>query len=135
MYLSMNTYLYELAEVPIVESLDRIRKQGFRYIDYAAYRNGDPTTAVAKGELHWLTTGFAARSDRQVWMSTAETHDFALRLVHGIAPNSSRVYEGVCMAQSFSSGQPIKGFSPHSRHCGIPQAVVTKREDCRAKLV
>ena len=45
MYLSMNTYLYELAAVPIVESLDRIRKQGFLYIDYAAYRNGDPTTA------------------------------------------------------------------------------------------
>ena len=47
MYLSMNTYLYELAEVPIVETLDRIRKQGFRYIDYAAYRNGDPITADA----------------------------------------------------------------------------------------
>ena len=47
MYLSMNTYLYELAKVPIVESLDRIRAQGFRYVDYAAYRNGDPTTADA----------------------------------------------------------------------------------------
>ncbi len=48
MYLSMNTYLYELAEVPIVASLDRIHKQGFRYVDYAAYRNGDPTLMDAK---------------------------------------------------------------------------------------
>ncbi|HID75866.1 MAG TPA: hypothetical protein EYP56_07700 [Planctomycetaceae bacterium] len=43
MYLGLNTFIYEIAKVPIEEALESASKFGFRYLDYAAYHSGDPT--------------------------------------------------------------------------------------------
>jgi len=43
MYLGLNTFVYEIAKVPIEKALQSASTFGFRYIDYAAYHSGDPT--------------------------------------------------------------------------------------------
>jgi sugar phosphate isomerase/epimerase len=43
MYLGLNTFVYEVAQVPIEETLQRAAALGFRFIEYAAYGSGDPT--------------------------------------------------------------------------------------------
>ncbi len=48
MKLSLNTYLYECAGVPIMETLKSAAKLGFKYLDYAAIYTGDPTKASPK---------------------------------------------------------------------------------------
>lgn len=43
MHLALNTFVYEVANVPIQETLQRARKLGFTYLEYAAHKSGDPT--------------------------------------------------------------------------------------------
>jgi len=43
MYLALNTFVYEIAQVPIEKALQSAGKFGFRFIEYAAYHSGDPT--------------------------------------------------------------------------------------------
>lgn len=43
MKLSINTYLYECARIPIQKALPSAKKMGFSLIDYAGYNSGDPT--------------------------------------------------------------------------------------------
>jgi len=49
MYLALNTFVYEVARVPIEQALQSARRFGcarrfgFRFIEYAAYHSGDPT--------------------------------------------------------------------------------------------
>ena len=43
MYLALNTFVYEVAGVPIEETLRSAARLGFRFIEYAAYHSGDPT--------------------------------------------------------------------------------------------
>jgi len=43
MYLGLNTFVYEIAKVPIEQALQSASKFGFRFIEYAAYHSGDPT--------------------------------------------------------------------------------------------
>jgi len=43
MYLALNTFVYEVARVPIEQALQSASGFGFRFIEYAAYHSGDPT--------------------------------------------------------------------------------------------
>jgi len=43
MYLAINTFVYEVAKVPVREALKNARKFGFRFVDLAAYNSADPT--------------------------------------------------------------------------------------------
>lgn len=43
MYLALNTFVYEIAKVPIEKALHSASRFGFRFIEYAAYRSGDAT--------------------------------------------------------------------------------------------
>jgi sugar phosphate isomerase/epimerase len=43
MKLALNTFVYEVASTPIEQTLLSAAKLGFRYVEYAAYRAGDPT--------------------------------------------------------------------------------------------
>jgi sugar phosphate isomerase/epimerase len=43
MFLGINTYLFEVAGVPVTEALGRVAKAGFHYVEYAAYKSGDVT--------------------------------------------------------------------------------------------
>jgi sugar phosphate isomerase/epimerase len=43
MYLALNTFVYEIAQVPIEKALHSANSFGFRFIEYAAYHSGDPT--------------------------------------------------------------------------------------------
>lgn len=43
MHLALNTFVYEVAEAPIEQTLDSAKKLGFTYVEYAAYHAGDPT--------------------------------------------------------------------------------------------
>lgn len=43
MYLALNTFVHEIAQVPIEKALQSAGKFGFRFIEYAAYHSGDPT--------------------------------------------------------------------------------------------
>jgi sugar phosphate isomerase/epimerase len=43
MRLGLNTFVYEVAQVPIEQTLRSAGRFGFTYIDYAAYHAGDPT--------------------------------------------------------------------------------------------
>lgn len=43
MYLGLNTFVYEIAKVPIEKALQSASQFGFRFIEYAAYHSGDPT--------------------------------------------------------------------------------------------
>jgi len=43
MYLGLNTFIYEIAGVPVAEALQRASKFGFRFIEYPAYHSSDPT--------------------------------------------------------------------------------------------
>lgn len=43
MYLGLNTFVYEIAKVPIDDALRSAARFGFRFIEYAAYLSGDPT--------------------------------------------------------------------------------------------
>lgn len=47
MFLALNTFVYEVAGVPIGEALESASRFGFRYIEYAAYHSGDPTQMSA----------------------------------------------------------------------------------------
>ena len=40
--------MYEVAQVPIAQTLDSARKFGFTYVEYAAYHAGDPTLMSAQ---------------------------------------------------------------------------------------
>lgn len=43
MRLALNTFVYEVAQVPIAQTLDSARAFGFTFVEYAAYHAGDPT--------------------------------------------------------------------------------------------
>jgi sugar phosphate isomerase/epimerase len=43
MFLALNTFVYEVAQVPVEEALQSAGRFGFRYVEYAAYHSGDPT--------------------------------------------------------------------------------------------
>jgi sugar phosphate isomerase/epimerase len=43
MFLALNTFVYEVAGVPIERALRSASTFGFRYVEYAAYHSGDPT--------------------------------------------------------------------------------------------
>jgi sugar phosphate isomerase/epimerase len=43
MRLALNTFVHEVAKVPIEQALASARRFGFTYIEYAAYHSGDPT--------------------------------------------------------------------------------------------
>lgn len=49
MRLSLNTYVYECARVPIERALESARELGFLLLDYAAINTGDPTRMSAAG--------------------------------------------------------------------------------------
>ena len=44
MYLALNTFVYEIAGDPVEKALQSAGDFGFRYLEYAAYGSGDPTT-------------------------------------------------------------------------------------------
>lgn len=44
MFLALNTFVYEVGRVPIEDALKSAYNFGFRFIDYAAFNSGDPTT-------------------------------------------------------------------------------------------
>jgi sugar phosphate isomerase/epimerase len=48
MKLSLNTYLYECARVPIQKALPSIKKFGFSLVDFAGFNSGDPTLMNAE---------------------------------------------------------------------------------------
>ncbi len=48
MKLSLNTYVYECARVPIQKALPSIRKLGFSLVDFAGINSGDPTLMDAR---------------------------------------------------------------------------------------
>ena len=48
MKLSLNTYLYECARVPIQKALPSVKKLGFSLVDYAGINSGDPTLMKAE---------------------------------------------------------------------------------------
>ena len=43
MFLGLNTFIYETGEVPVLNALKSAQNFGFKYIDLAAYKHGDPT--------------------------------------------------------------------------------------------
>jgi sugar phosphate isomerase/epimerase len=43
MRLALNTFVYEVAQVPIDQALQSASKLGFTFVEYAAYHSGDPT--------------------------------------------------------------------------------------------
>lgn len=43
MHLALNTFVYEVGEVPVREALKSARNFGFQFVDLAAYNSGDPT--------------------------------------------------------------------------------------------
>ena len=43
MFLALNTFVYEVAQVVVEEALRSAGRFGFRYVEYAAYHSGDPT--------------------------------------------------------------------------------------------
>jgi sugar phosphate isomerase/epimerase len=43
MQLALNTFVYEVGEVPVKKALQSAIRFGFKYIEYAAYHSGDPT--------------------------------------------------------------------------------------------
>jgi sugar phosphate isomerase/epimerase len=43
MKLGLNTFCYEVAQWPVERQIDSAARLGFRYVEYAAYRLGDPT--------------------------------------------------------------------------------------------
>jgi sugar phosphate isomerase/epimerase len=47
MKLSLNTYVYECARIPIQQALPEIRKLGFSLVDFAGIQSGDPTLMSA----------------------------------------------------------------------------------------
>ena len=49
MRLALNTFVYEVARVPILAALQSAARFGFRYIEYAAYHSGDPALLDAAG--------------------------------------------------------------------------------------
>lgn len=49
MRLALNTFVYEVAQVPIEQTLHSASRFGFTYIEYAAYGFGDPTQ-MGKGQ-------------------------------------------------------------------------------------
>ena len=44
MFLGLNQGIFEYADIPIEESLRKIAKYGFKYIDYSTKKSSDPTT-------------------------------------------------------------------------------------------
>jgi len=49
MFLGINPYLFEEAKIPIAQTLKQVAKAGFRYVEYAGYKSGDPTAMDKKG--------------------------------------------------------------------------------------
>lgn len=49
MRLALNTFVYEVAQVPIEQTLQSASRFGFTYVEYAAYGFGDPTR-MSKGQ-------------------------------------------------------------------------------------
>ena len=43
MRLALNTFVYEVGNVPIEQALQSACTFGFKFIEYAAYHSGDPT--------------------------------------------------------------------------------------------
>ena len=48
MKLSLNTYIYECARVPIQKALSSVKKFGFSLVDFAGINSGDPTLMTAE---------------------------------------------------------------------------------------
>ncbi len=44
MQLALNTFVYEVGKVPVEKALQSASRFGFKFIEYAAYHSGDPTT-------------------------------------------------------------------------------------------
>ncbi|MCI0475853.1 MAG: sugar phosphate isomerase/epimerase [Anaerolineales bacterium] len=44
MFLALNTFVYDVARVPVEQALPRARKFGFRFIEYSTYQASNPTT-------------------------------------------------------------------------------------------
>lgn len=42
MHLALNTFIYEVAKVPVEQALQSAGRFGFTFIEYAAYHSGDP---------------------------------------------------------------------------------------------
>lgn len=51
MKLSLNTYLYECARVPIHQALPSVKKFGFSLVDFAGINSGDPTLMNAEQRI------------------------------------------------------------------------------------
>lgn len=49
MRLALNTFVYEVARTPILDTLKSAARLGFRFIEYAAYQAGDPTLLDERG--------------------------------------------------------------------------------------
>lgn len=48
MKLALNTFVYEIANWPIEKALASAKRMGFTYLEYVAYRSGDPTKMSAQ---------------------------------------------------------------------------------------
>ncbi len=100
MFLALNTFVYEVARVPIQEALQSASTFGFRFIEYAAYQSGDPTQmgeaqrreiirqfrdrGLACSQLLLANTEYVASSDRSARLATLDymkaCADFQLEL-------------------------------------------------------
>jgi sugar phosphate isomerase/epimerase len=100
MYLALNTFVHEVAGVPIEEALESASTFGFRFIEYAAYHSGDPTRmtrerrkaivgqfrdlGLACSQLLLANTEHMASSERSARMATMDymkaCADFQLEL-------------------------------------------------------
>lgn len=76
MYLALNTFVYEVAEVPIEETLDSARKLGFTYVEYAAHHAGDPTLMSAQQRKDVIRR-FKENGLHSSQLLLAETEDLA----------------------------------------------------------
>jgi len=88
MYLALNTFVYEVARVPIEQALHSASTSGFRFIEYAAYQSGDPTQmssakrretvrqfrdrGLACSQLLLANTEHVASSDRSARLATLD---------------------------------------------------------------
>lgn len=81
MRLALNTFVYEVARVPIRKTLESAKKFGFTFVDLAAYQSGDPTL-MSEGERKELVKIFKDYGLRSSQLLLVNTQDIA-------SPNSS----------------------------------------------
>lgn len=73
---AINTFLYEVAKIPILQALDEIKKFGFQWIDLAAYQSADPTT-MSNIERRNLVQKFHDLNFRSSQLLLANTENIA----------------------------------------------------------